>query len=127
MGHDLIPACRGRITRRADRLLNVGRKKRASHPQKPRNFDFTSIQDESQSVFDLATAAFIAATKTHFFSAHQAAQKPSRSGHRAGRQQQGYRVLYRETHTLLEELAEAPSTVPQTAHGSLATCLAHHR
>jgi len=48
-------------------------------------------------VFDLATAAFAVAAKTHSSSVHLAQA--------IGMPPLGYRVIYRETHTLLEEIA----------------------
>jgi DNA replication protein DnaC len=59
-------------------------------------------------VFDLATAAFIARHDDSLFVGPPGSGK-SHLAQAIGQAaiQQGYRVLYRETHTLLEELAEA--------------------
>jgi DNA replication protein DnaC len=59
-------------------------------------------------VFDLATAAFIARHEDSLFVGPPGSGK-SHLAQAIGLAaiQQGYRVLYRETHTLLEELAEA--------------------
>src|SRR6201997_3033288 len=59
-------------------------------------------------VFDLATGAFIARHEDGLFLGPPGSGK-SHLAQAIGQAaiQQGYRVLYRETHTLLDELAEA--------------------
>ena len=99
------------LTRRGDRLLERRRKQaQFRDPQKTLdNFDFTFNPKMNRSlVFDLATAAFIARHEDSLL----VGQPGSGKSHLAqalglAAIQQGYRVLYRETHTLLEELAEA--------------------
>ena len=72
------------------------------------NFDFAFNKKMNRSlVFDLATGTFIAATKTPCFSATWHRQKPLAQAIGQAAIQQGYRVLYRETHALLDDLAEA--------------------
>ena len=60
-------------------------------------------------VFELATARFIAQREDALFLGPPGTGKKSHLAQAIGRAaiQQGYRVLYREAHTLLEELAEA--------------------
>jgi DNA replication protein DnaC len=73
------------------------------------NFDFTFNKKMNRSlVFDLSTGAFIARHEDALFLGPPGTGKSHLAqaiGHAAI--QQGYRVLYRETHTLLDELAEA--------------------
>src|SRR5436309_6285513 len=98
------------LTRRGDRLLERRRKAagfRDLHSLD--NFDFTFNPKMNRSlVFDLATAAFIARHEDSLFVGPPGSGK-SHLAQAIGLAaiQQGYRVLYRETHTLLEELAEA--------------------
>src|SRR5882762_8793712 len=99
------------LTRRSDRLLERRRKQaRFRDPQKTLdNFDFTFNPKMNRSlVFDLATAAFIARHEDSLLLGPPGSGK-SHLAQAIGQAaiQQGYRVLYRETHTLLEELAEA--------------------
>jgi len=99
------------LTRRGDRLLERRRKQaQFRDPQKTLdNFDFTFNPKMNRSlVFDLATAAFIARHEDSLFVGPPGGGK-SHLAQAIGQAaiQQGYRVLYRETHTLLEELAEA--------------------
>jgi len=99
------------LTRRGDRLLERRRKQaQFRDPQKTlNNFDFTFNPKMNRSlVFDLATAAFIARHEDSLFVGPPGSGK-SHLAQAIGLAaiQQGYRVLYRETHTLLEELAEA--------------------
>ena len=64
-------------------------------------------------VFDLATDAFIARHEDALFLGPPGTGKSHLAqaiGHAAI--QQGYRVLYRETHTLLDDLAEARLSLP---------------
>ena len=73
------------------------------------NFDFTFNKKMNRSlVFDLATGAFIARHEDALFLGPPGTGK-SHLAQAIGQAaiQQGYRVLYRETHTLLDELAEA--------------------
>lgn len=73
------------------------------------NFDFAFNPKMNRSlVFDLATSAFIARHEDSLFVGPPGSGK-SHLAQAIGQAaiQQGYRVLYRETHTLLEELAEA--------------------
>ncbi len=99
------------LSRRSDRLLER-RKKQAQFrdPQKTLdNFDFQFNKKLNRSlVFDLATAAFIAKHEDALFLGPPGTGK-SHLAQAIGLAaiQQGYRVLYRETHTLLDEIAEA--------------------
>jgi DNA replication protein DnaC len=99
------------LTRRGDRLLERRRKQaQFRDPQKNLdNFDFTFNPKMNRSlVFDLATSAFIARHEDSLFVGPPGSGK-SHLAQAIGQAaiQQGYRVLYREAHTLLEELAEA--------------------
>jgi DNA replication protein DnaC len=73
------------------------------------NFDFTFNPKMNRSlVFDLATGAFIGKREDALFLGPGGTGKSNLAqaiGHCAI--QQGYKVLYRETHILLDELAEA--------------------
>ena len=99
------------LTRRSDRLLER-RRKQAGFRDAQRtldNFDFIFNPKMNRSlIFDLATAAFIARHEDSLFVGPPGSGK-SHLAQAIGQAtiQQGYRVLYRETHTLLEELAEA--------------------
>src|SRR5436305_8990941 len=99
------------LTRRADRLLER-RHKQAGFRDANRtldNFDFTFNPKMNRSlVFDLATAAFIARREDALFLGPGGTGK-SHLAQAVGQAaiQQNYRVIYRETHVLLEELAEA--------------------
>ena len=99
------------LTRRADRLLER-RRKEAGFRDANRtldNFDFSFNPKMNRSlVFDLATGAFIARHEDALFIGPGGAGKSHLAqaiGHAAI--QQGYRVLYRKTHILLEELADS--------------------
>ena len=99
------------LTRRSDRLLERRRKQAGFRdPHKTLdNFDFSFNPKISRSlVFDLATAAFIGRREDALFLGPGGTGK-SHLAQAIGQAaiQQGYRVLYRETHILLEELAEA--------------------
>ena len=98
------------LFRRGDRLLERRRKAagfRNLHTLD--NFDFSFNKKMNRSlVFDLATANFIARHEDALFLGPPGTGK-SHLAQAIGLAaiQQGYRVLYRETHTLLVELAEA--------------------
>jgi DNA replication protein DnaC len=99
------------LTRRADRLLERRRKQagfRDAHKTLD-NFDFTFNPKMNRSlVFDLATGAFIQRREDALFLGPGGTGKSHLAqaiGHAVI--QQGYQVLYRETHILLEELADA--------------------
>ena len=99
------------LSRRSNRLLER-RQKQAQFrdPQKTLdNFDFTFNKKLNRSlVFDLATAGFIAKHEDALFLGPPGTGK-SHLAQAIGLAaiQQGYRVLYRETHTLLDQIAEA--------------------
>ncbi len=99
------------LSRRTNRLLER-RQKQAQFrdPQKTLdNFDFTFNKKLNRTlVFDLATAGFIAKHEDALFLGPPGTGK-SHLAQAIGLAaiQQGYRVLYRETHTLLDEIAEA--------------------
>jgi DNA replication protein DnaC len=98
------------LSRRSDRLLDRRRKAagfRNLHTLD--NFDFSFNKKMNRSlIFDLATANFIARHEDALFLGPPGSGK-SHLAQAIGLAaiQQGYRVLYRETHTLLAELAEA--------------------
>jgi len=99
------------LARRSERLLER-RTKQAQFRDFQKtfdNFDFTFNKKMNRSlVFDLATGAFIARHEDALFLGPPGTGKSHLAqaiGHAAI--QQGYRVLYRETHALLDELAEA--------------------
>jgi DNA replication protein DnaC len=99
------------LTRRGDRLLERRRKQAAFRdPQKMLDhFDFSFNPKMNRSlVFDLATCAFIGKREDALFLGPGGTGK-SHLAQAIGQTaiQQGYRVLYRETHVLLDELAEA--------------------
>ena len=92
------------LTRRSDRLLE-----RRDPNTTIDNFDFAFNSKINRSlVFDLATGAFIGRREDALFLGPGGTGK-SHLAQAIGQAaiQQGYRVLYRETHILLEELAEA--------------------
>jgi DNA replication protein DnaC len=99
------------LTRRSERLLER-RTKQAQFrdPQKTlNNFDFDFNRKMNRSlVFDLATGTFITRREDALFLGPPGSGK-SHLAQAIGQAviQQGFRVLYRETHTLLEELADA--------------------
>lgn len=99
------------LTRRADRMLER-RRKEAGFRDANRmldNFDFSFNPKMNRSlVFDLATAAFVARREDALFLGPGGTGK-SHLAQAIGQSaiQHGYRVLYRETHVLLEELADA--------------------
>jgi len=99
------------LTRRGDRLLER-RTKQAEFRDPQRsldNFDFNFNKKMNRSlIFDLATGAFIARHEDVLFLGPPGTGK-SHLAQAVGQAaiQQGYRVLYRETHTLLDDLADA--------------------
>src|SRR3989440_9039329 len=107
---DLISCLVGdELTRRADRLLERRRKQAAFRDAQRTldNFDFSFNPKMNRSlVFDLA--AFIGKREDALFLGPGGTGK-SHLAQAIGQAaiQQGYRVLYRETHVLLDELAEA--------------------
>src|SRR6202140_1720948 len=99
------------LTRRSDRLLERRRKQAGFRdPNKTLdNFDFTFNPKMNRSlIFDLATGSFIGKREDALFLGPGGAGK-SHLAQAIGQAaiQQGYRVLYRETHVLLDELADA--------------------
>lgn len=99
------------LTRRSDRLLDRRRKLAAFRdPHKNLdNFDFAFNPKMNRSlVFDLATGAFIGRHEDALFLGPGGTGK-SHLAQAIGQAAilQGYKVLYRETHVLLEELADA--------------------
>jgi DNA replication protein DnaC len=98
------------LTRRADRLLERRRKQAGFRDGNKTldNFDFSFNPKMNRSlVFDLASGAFIGRREDGLFLGPGGTGKSHLAqaiGHAAI--QQGYRVLYRETHVLLDELAE---------------------
>ena len=99
------------LGRRSDRLLERRRKQAGFRdPQKTLdNFDFNFNKKMNRSlIFDLATAAFIGRREDALFLGPPGTGK-SHLAQAIGQTaiQQGYKVLYREAHTLLDELADA--------------------
>jgi DNA replication protein DnaC len=99
------------LTRRSERLLERRRKQAGFRdPQKNLdNFDFRFNPKMNRSlVFDLATGSFIAKREDALFLGPGGTGK-SHLAQAIGQAAilQGYRVLYRETHVLLDELADA--------------------
>jgi hypothetical protein len=113
------------LTRRSDRLLERRRKQagfRDAHRTLD-NFDFTFNPKMNRSlIFDLATAAFIGRREDALFLGPGGTGK-SHLAQAIGQAaiQQGYRVLYRETHVLLDELADAVALELRTAAQGLPT------
>jgi len=98
------------LTRRGDRLLERRRKAagfRNLHTLDSFDFNFNKKMNRSL-VFDLATGNFVARHEDALFLGPPGTGK-SHLSQAIGLAviQQGYRVLYRETHTLLSEIAEA--------------------
>ncbi|TMJ55129.1 MAG: ATP-binding protein [Alphaproteobacteria bacterium] len=121
------------LTRRSDRLLERRRKQagfRDAHKTLD-NFDFAFNPKMNRSlVFDLATGAFITRREDALFLGPGGTGKSHLAqaiGHAAI--QQGHRVLYRETHALLDELAEAAvDGTRRQLHGlDRLSAAAHHR
>jgi DNA replication protein DnaC len=101
------------LTRRSDRLLERRRKQAAFRDSQRTldNFDFSFNPKMNRSlVFDLATCAFIGKREDALFLGPGGTGK-SHLAQAIGQAaiQQNYRVLYRETHVLLDDLAEAVS------------------
>jgi DNA replication protein DnaC len=99
------------LTRRGDRLLERRRKQaQFRDPQKMLdNFDFNFNKKMNRSlVFDLATARFIERREDGLFLGPPGTGK-SHLAQAIGQAviTQGYRVIYREAHILLQELADA--------------------
>lgn len=99
------------LSRRSDRLLERRRLQAAFRDQDKTldNFDFTFNPKINRSrVFDLATATFITRREDALFLGPGGTGK-SHLAQAIGQAaiQQGHRVFYRETHVLLEELADA--------------------
>lgn len=99
------------LNRRSDRLLERRRKTAEFRdPQKTLdNFDFNFNKKMNRGlVFDLATANFIAKHEDALFLGPPGTGK-SHLAQAIGQAaiQQGYRVLYREAHTLINDLADA--------------------
>ena len=99
------------LARRGDRLLERRRKQAAFRDAHKTldNFDFTFNAKMNRSlVFDLATCGFIGKREDALFLGPGGTGK-SHLAQAIGQSaiQQGYRVLYREAHVLLDELAEA--------------------
>lgn len=99
------------LSRRTNRLLERRHKQaQFRDPQKTlENFDFSFNKKLNRSlVFDLAAAGFIAKHEDALFLGPPGTGK-SHLAQAIGLAaiQQGYRVLYRETHTLLDEITEA--------------------
>src|SRR6058998_4134818 len=99
------------LSRRSDRLLE--RRRKAAEFRDPQvtldNFDFNFNKKMNRSlVFDLATAAFVARHDDALFLGPPGTGK-SHLAQTIGKAVigQGYRVIYREAHILLEEIAEA--------------------
>jgi DNA replication protein DnaC len=99
------------LSRRSDRLLERRRKQAAFRDphQTLDNFDFTFNPKMNRSlVFDLATCSFIGRREDALFLGPGGTGK-SHLAQAIGQVaiQQNYRVIYRETHILLDDLAEA--------------------
>jgi len=99
------------LSRRSDRLLERRRKQAAFRDphQMLDNFDFTFNPKMNRSlVFDLATCSFIGRREDALFLGPGGTGK-SHLAQAIGQVaiQQNYRVMYRETHLLLDDLAEA--------------------
>src|SRR5205809_3468417 len=113
------------LTRRGDRLLERRRKEaqfRDPHPT-PDTFDFNFDKTMNRSlIFDLATAAFIAKHEDALFLGPPGTGK-SHLAQAIGLAaiQQDFRVVYRETHTLLNDIADATIDGTRKEHMELLT------
>jgi len=99
------------LTRRGDRLLERRRKQAQFRDLQVTldNFDFDFNKKMNRSlVFDLATATFVTRHEDALFLGPPGTGK-SHLAQAVGKAviSQGYRVIYREAHILLEEIAEA--------------------
>ena len=108
------------LTRRSERLLERRRKQAQFRDTQKTldNFDFQFNPKMNRSlVFDLATAAWIGRREDALFLGPSGSGK-SHCAQAIGHAviQQGYRVLYREAHILLEELADATLDGNRTRH-----------
>jgi DNA replication protein DnaC len=113
------------LTRRSDRLLE--RRRKAAEFRDPQttldNFDFNFNKKMNRSlIFDLATATFVAKREDALFLGPPGSGK-SHLAQAIGLAaiQQGYRVLYRETHMLLNDIAEATIDGTRKQHMELLT------
>src|SRR5437879_7097369 len=111
------------LSRRSDRLLE--RRKKEAEFRDPQvsleNFDFNFNKKMNRSlVFDLATANFIAKHEDALFLGPPGTGK-SHLAQAIGQAaiHQGYRVLYRETHTLLREIVDATIDGTRQSHMEL--------
>jgi DNA replication protein DnaC len=118
---DLVSALvNDELLRRQDRLLERRRKQaRFRDPGRSLDtFDFTFNKKMNQAlVYELATGRFIAQREDALLLGPPGTGKSHLAqaiGHAAI--QQGYRVLYREAHTLLEELTDATLDGTRKAH-----------
>jgi DNA replication protein DnaC len=108
------------LQRRADRLLERRRKQAGFRDVNKTldNFDFSFNPKMNRSlIFDLAACGFIARREDALFLGPGGSGK-SHLVQAVGQAAiaQGYRVLYRETHVLLEELAEAVAEGTRKQH-----------
>jgi DNA replication protein DnaC len=113
------------LTRRTERLLERRRKQAEFRdPQKTLdNFDFNFNKKMNRSlIFDLATARFIARHEDGLFLGPPGTGK-SHLAQAIGQAviTQGYRVIYREAHKLLEEIADATLDGNRKEHMELLT------
>src|SRR5450432_3642073 len=111
------------LARRGERLLER-RKKQAQFRDSQKtldNFDFAFNRKMNRSlIFDLATAGFIARREDALFLGPPGTGKSHLAqaiGHAAI--QQGHKVLYREAHVLIEELADATIAGTRKEHMEL--------
>src|SRR5262245_59860308 len=118
---DLISALvADELRRRQDRLLDRRHKlARFRDPDRSLdNFDFDFNRKMNRAlIYELATARFIAQREDGLFLGPPGTGK-SHLAQAIGRAaiQQGYRVIYREAHTLLEDLADATLTGTRNAY-----------
>jgi DNA replication protein DnaC len=115
------------LTRRSDRLLERRRKEAQFRDPLTTldNFDFSFNKKMNRSlVFDLATAAFIQRREDALFLGPPGTGK-SHLAQAIGQAaiQQNYRVLYRETHTLISDIVEATIDGTRKQHMDLLTAV----